>query len=124
MTVGIGGLHFAFARVGARVLDVDQTDQFVVTRPVDSAVSAAEDALRGVGVDRPRVEQAGGAVVLEGRTRMTWKSFGETVRVELGPRVGDATPVHVTSRPWLRTTIADYGKNLANVRAIRAAIDV
>jgi hypothetical protein len=55
------------------------------------------------------------------RTRLSWRSFGENVTVELN---GDATaPVaHISSRPVIRTTLIDYGKGRRNVQQVAAAL--
>jgi hypothetical protein len=122
MTFMVGGLHIVKAWRGGGVADVHQTDQFLVTGDVGRAKEAAERALCKLGVARTREEQGEGTFALEGRTRMSWKSWGEIVRVEVGPVADGTVPVNVSSRPSWRTTLADHGKNLANVRAFRAAM--
>ena len=55
------------------------------------------------------------------RTRMTWKSFGEVVTVQLADDSG-RTNARITSRPVVRPTIVDYGKGRSNVRAVADAL--
>jgi len=52
---------------------------------------------------------------LEGRTGVTWRSFGELISVRITGDGPDAT-VHVTSKPRLSTVTTDLsGKNTENV---------
>ncbi len=55
------------------------------------------------------------------RTRLTWKSFGEDVGVQLS---GDPSApwALVTSRPVVPTTLVDYGKGRKNVAAVAGAL--
>ena len=55
------------------------------------------------------------------RTRMTWRSFGERVTVQL---TGDpAAPLaQVSSEPVVPTTLIDYGKGRRNVHRVVAAL--
>lgn len=49
---------------------------------------------------------------------ITWKTFGDEIRFILNKLDEDHTEVEFSSRPLLRTTLADYGKNLQNVQMI------
>lgn len=73
-------------------------------------VAAALSALRKAG--RARVDPVAGTVVM--RTRWSWKSFGEVVTARIEPAEPGTHVVHVESRPWIRTTLVDYGANAAN----------
>src|SRR5690242_12469741 len=48
---------------------------------------------------------------------MTFKSWGEVVRVTAQAREAD-TLVHIESRSKLRATLADWGKNRRNVETV------
>ena len=52
------------------------------------------------------------------KTGMTWKSWGEVITFEVGEIGNDRTQIEVSSRPAVRTTLVDYGKNLENVKTI------
>ncbi|MCE9636747.1 MAG: hypothetical protein K8T90_13670 [Planctomycetes bacterium] len=122
MTAILGVMHRAGARLPSGALaDVHQSDAFNVQGDLAATTEAAVQALAQLGVT-PAREVSGDVLVLWGRTSTSWKSWGEIVRIELGPPLDGVVPVHVTSRPTWRTTIADYGKNLANVAAIRGAM--
>ncbi len=64
-----------------------------------------------------RVDAA--SATLEARVNGTWASWGERIECRVTPADG-ATEVSIRSRPALRTTIVDYGKNRENVERIRA----
>jgi hypothetical protein len=55
------------------------------------------------------------------RTRVTWKSFGEVVTVQL---TGDPSAPHavISSRPVVPTTLVDYGKGRSNVATVADAL--
>jgi hypothetical protein len=122
MTACLVGLHVARARrPDGAVADVCQSDAFVISGDLEYATAVAERALRDLGV-APLLPHPSDVVVLEGRTPMSWRSWGEIVRVELGPTTSGSVPVHVASRPAWRTTLVDYGKNLANIDALRTGM--
>lgn len=48
-------------------------------------------------------------------TAMTWKSWGEKIEIRLKPHQEIGFEYHISSKPKLKTTLVDYGKNLENV---------
>jgi hypothetical protein len=122
MTLVLAGLQVARARRSDGTLaGVRESAEFVVPGDVARARAAAEQALWALGAS-PRTAAVGDDVVLEGRTGMSWKSWGEVVRVEIRPSGHGAVRVQVASRPALGTTLVDYGKALTNVNSVRAAM--
>lgn len=75
---------------------------------------SATDALKRAKVDQSD-EQAG---VVELKVGISFKSWGERVRIELSPEGEGSTRAHVASRAALKTTMADYGKNRDNVQRV------
>jgi hypothetical protein len=57
---------------------------------------------------------------IELKTKMSMKSWGEMVALELSAEGKATTHVHVTSKPSVAITMADYGKNQANVNDVAA----
>ena len=57
---------------------------------------------------------------IELKSKMSMKSWGEKVTLELSPEGKATTLVHVTSKPSVPITMADYGKNQANVNDVAA----
>lgn len=54
------------------------------------------------------------------KTSMTWKTWGDVISFDVRKIDSDKTGVEVSSRPLLRTTIIDFGRNLENVEKIVA----
>jgi hypothetical protein len=122
MTAVLVSFQLASARqAGGTVADVHQTDAFLVSGDIENVKTSAERAMQDLRI-APVLVARSDAVVLEGRTRLSWMSWGEIVRIEVGPQENGNVLVHVASRPALRTTIIDYGRSLNNVSAIRAAM--
>lgn len=63
------------------------------------------------------VSQDDAAHVMEVKTGISLRSWGEKLRIELAPE-GSGTRVSVSSASRLKTTLIDYGKNNENVNAI------
>lgn len=49
---------------------------------------------------------------------MTWKTWGDLISFDIRKIDNEKTQVIVSSRPTLRATLVDYGKNLENVERI------
>ncbi len=85
--------------------------------PYDQAFDLCISSLNAVNKgrirreDRPlgRIEAKGG---------MTWKSWGEVISFDLRRVDANRTRVEVSSKPVLRTTLVDLGKNLENVEKV------
>lgn len=56
--------------------------------------------------------------VIEADVPWSWKSFGERLTVSMTPTNDGLVNIDVTSRPRLRTTTVDYGKNFDNVQRV------
>jgi hypothetical protein len=55
---------------------------------------------------------------IDAKGGITWKTFGDKIEFNLN-KINEAhTEVELSSRPVLRTTLVDYGKNLQNVQII------
>ena len=55
-------------------------------------------------------------------TNMTWKSWGEEIKILLKSEENSDFEYQVSSSPKLKITLADYGKNLENVILIENTI--
>jgi len=55
---------------------------------------------------------------IDARAGITWKTWGDTISFDVRKIDNDRTQVEVSSRPSVRTTLVDYGKNLENVERI------
>jgi hypothetical protein len=100
-------------------VDVDVRRTVEVPLPPEQALARCREALERMRAKRMRVDPASATV--EGRGRISWASFGEEVLCRVEP-AGGGSRVEIRSRPVLRTTLMDCGKNLENVERIRAAL--
>ena len=48
----------------------------------------------------------------------TWKTWGDVISFDVRRAGNDETQVEVSSRPAVRTTLVDYGKNLENIETL------
>jgi len=55
---------------------------------------------------------------VDARAGMTWKTLGDVISFDVRKIDNDRTQIEVSSRPAVRTTLVDYGKNLENVEKI------
>lgn len=99
---------------------VDVHERITVPLTPDQALALCRSAVKRVpGASGVQVDTVSATV--EARVGMTWASFGERIECRVAPAEG-ATEVSIRSRPALRTTIADYGKNRENVQRIRTQL--
>jgi hypothetical protein len=56
------------------------------------------------------------------KTGITWKSWGEEIKIILKSETDSDFEYQISSSPKLKTTIVDYGKNLQNLNRIENAI--
>jgi hypothetical protein len=81
------------------------------------AFARSRRALEAIGARIGTEDAALG--VIEGRVKISWKSWGELVRIEI--RRGAGTPstrLTISSAPALETTVIDYGKGAENVERV------
>ncbi|WP_039814796.1 DUF1499 domain-containing protein [Nocardia otitidiscaviarum] len=90
-------------------------------RPAEEAFAVAERVLAEVPATITQRDPATG--VLTARTKVSWTSWGENLRVVVTERPEGST-VDISSRPRLPITTIDYGRNLQNVRSIVRALSI
>jgi len=56
------------------------------------------------------------------KSGMTWKSWGEEIKIILKSENETDFEYQISSSPKLKTTLVDYGKNLENINRIESAI--
>jgi len=56
------------------------------------------------------------------KSGMTWKSWGEEIKIILKSENITDFEYQISSNPKLKTTLVDYGKNLENINRIESAI--
>jgi hypothetical protein len=55
---------------------------------------------------------------IDAKVGMTWKTWGDVISFDVRKIDNDRTQIEVSSRPAVRTTLIDCGKNLENVKKI------
>ncbi|MGB3761182.1 MAG: hypothetical protein WBA07_33220 [Rivularia sp. (in: cyanobacteria)] len=55
---------------------------------------------------------------LRAKTRMTWKSFGEVIKISTQSVDNGKTLIEIKNSPFIPTNVIDYGKGLENVETI------
>lgn len=60
------------------------------------------------------------AMLVEAKTGLNWKTFGDKIRVALQEKGPDHVSLEITSKPKIWGTRFDYGKNFDNVEQILA----
>lgn len=55
---------------------------------------------------------------IKAKTKMTWKSFGEIVKISAKSLGDGETLIEIKSSPFIPTNVIDYGKGLENVETI------
>ncbi|HEV2068180.1 MAG TPA: hypothetical protein VGR26_00130 [Acidimicrobiales bacterium] len=126
-------LYWALGRLDRRARARLRQPEKRLWEPVDAERTAAlavplerafDCVLAAVSmIPRSRITRADREMgVVEARVRMTWRSWGERILIELQPTGSSGTSVVVRSVPVLGLTIADYGKNRENVDAVVARL--
>ena len=88
--------------------------------PYEQAFRACGSALDNMALREVQSDESSGAITA--KTKMTWKSFGEIIDIRIIGLNENKTRIEVQSRPLLRTTMVDYGKNLENIEKILTSI--
>jgi superfamily I DNA and/or RNA helicase len=57
-------------------------------------------------------------------TSLSWKSFGENIQFKIWSSENGRTRIQILSRPKLKTTLVDYGKNIENVLKLSSFLSV
>lgn len=96
---------------------VDVHEAVALRLPPEQALARCRAALEQMRASEVRADSA--SVTVRGRSRAGWASWGERIECRVQPADGGSR-VEIRSRPWLRTTIVDYGQNRQNVERIRA----
>lgn len=101
----------------ADAMDVHQVRKLELRLPFDQAFDLCIESLGEIKRGKVRSqERSAGKIVA--KTGMTWKTWGDTITFDLRKTGDDSVQIEVSSRPALRMTMYDYGKNLENVEAL------
>lgn len=125
VVASLGGLVLAWLHVlstskdqrdTGKASEVRQQRQLTVFLSYDQSFTACEDALALIGARV--IEESTAKGIIRARTGFSWRSFGEIITIHLRQATDNLVEIEVNSRPSVRTTLVDYGKNWNNVKAI------
>jgi hypothetical protein len=97
---------------------VNTVQSLIISLPFDVVDTALEDAVLCVPNAKITTFNYG---YVKAKTGFTWKSFGEEIIVVL-EKSDASTIIKINSKPLVKTTIVDYGKNSENVQKIHTFI--
>jgi hypothetical protein len=63
-----------------------------------------------------------GEGVIEACRKITWRSFGEIITIEVGKRISNSVSVRVTSDVLQPSALFDFGTNARNISQIKTAL--
>lgn len=96
---------------------VKQAREFEIDLPYQQAFSACLDAVNEI--QRAKIQMANSHTgVIRARTGINLMTYGEIITFHLQPLDADTTLIRIDSRPRLKTTLIDYGRNLEHVNRL------
>lgn len=115
-------LHLHFAKqvrteAGKTPYGVHQDRHVDSALPFDASFDLCVESLQRVGgYQIQEQDRQQGRIVA--KTSLSWKSAGEVITFSVVSVDANHSSVEISSRPVMRTTLADYGKNAENVEKI------
>ena len=117
-----GFTYFSDQRLIRKGIDTTNTSprqsrKISVDATVSEAIAVSEKAILSLNrsVIKDKDLTAG---TIKAKTKMTWKSFGEVIRI-YAKNLGDGqTLIEIKNSPFIPTNLIDYGKGLENVETI------
>jgi hypothetical protein len=105
-------------KAGPARLAVSQTEEVLLDGPTDQALATCAEALRVM--PKTKVNEVNPeAHWIRAKRGLSWRSWGDQIRIDVQGNEDHTSLIQVSSRPCLRTTLVDWGSNLRNVAAIR-----
>lgn len=117
-----GFTYFSDQRLRRKGIDTTNTSprqsrKISVDGTVSEAIAVSEKAIlslnRSVIKDKNLI-----AGTIKAKTKITWKSFGEVIKISTQDLGNNQTLIEIKSSPFIPTAIIDYGKGLENVETI------
>lgn len=98
-------------------MDVHHLRNVELWLPYDKVFNLCVESLRLIKKCKIQKEDISQGKIVA-KASMTWKTWGDVISFDVRKIDNDRTQVIVSSRPAVRTTLVDYGKNLENVERI------
>ncbi len=119
MSLVLVSLHkYKLRKLGVREIDDDNIG-VRQSRKLSSRLSLSEltDKLKANSATRKmRVKEIENGILL--KTGISWKSWGEIIKIVLKNRSETGFEYQITSYPKLKTSLVDYGKSIENINRI------
>jgi hypothetical protein len=106
-------IYIFLMRRRGRISTITREATLNVQGNYDQVLENCIAALRKMKVRLTAIDSKDGTV--EGKTRLNWRSFGEIILIRITEAGPGEYAVHVKSRCLWEGTVADWGKNAANV---------
>jgi len=104
---------------GKTPFGVHQSRHVDLAMPYDTAFDLCGESLQRVGGHKiQEQDRERGRIVA--KTAFSWKSSGEIITFSITSGDANHASVEISSRPVMRTALADYGKNAENVERIKS----
>jgi hypothetical protein len=122
MSLTLGSLHHCSVQQmssgrSQEATGVHHVRHVTMLLPYDAAFDLCFDSLGLIKECKPqKVDRSQGKITA--RAGITWRTWGDVVSFEVREVGGEGIQVKVSSRPVVRMTLVDYGKNLENVEKI------
>ncbi|MDY6896928.1 MAG: hypothetical protein SWZ49_02480 [Cyanobacteriota bacterium] len=114
--------YFADQRLQKKGIDTSNTSprqfrKISVNGTVSEAIAVSEKAI--LSLNRAVIKEKDlAAGTIKAKTKMSWKSFGEVIKISTQTLGNGQILVEIKSSPFIPTNVIDYGKGLENVETI------
>ena len=85
--------------------------------PYDEAFDLCIESLAEIKKSKVKAQDSPGGSI-NAKAGMNWKTWGDVITFEINKKDENVIQIKISSRPSVRTTLVDYGKNLENVNKI------
>jgi len=114
--------YFADQRLKKKGIDISNTNprqsrKISVDATVNEAIAVSEKAI--ISLNRSVIKEKDlTAGTIKAKTKITWKSFGEVIKISAKSLGDGQTLIEIKNSPFIPTNLIDYGKGLENVETI------
>ena len=121
-TMHIKGLKKVTSKeIGFNALRVHQKKVIEIKKGYDEAYLHCLNSLRILDVEIEEENKAAGKITA--KTSLTPDSFGEFINIMLTKINSEQTKINISSKPVVKVTLIDYGKNLQNIKKMTELLE-
>jgi hypothetical protein len=114
-------LRTLFRRYKIIDYNIRQVRELIVEMPITIAYKNALEIVKKSRGIRGVIEYKH-SWIIKAETKISWKSFGESMILRLFTENQGITKLQMISEPIMRFTVADFGKNYENVEKLRSSL--